>query len=189
MAKNCSSFLKNFRNGAFEINSTGNQETKDRWATEKQGTKYGGPKAELLQWWTEEGIPAKDKVSGKWDGLFIHHNHPWQAGHPCFGDWNPGASCLNVRYSVVLIALVLKWIQDKKSRESKRVSFFVTWRSVICKWIRVGIVYQKGLFIWNGLLAKFTKMDKQETKLGLRENWNLGSFLKSSISSGEFICM
>lgn len=70
-----------------------------------------------------------------------------------------GASCLNIRYSIVLIALVLKWIQGKKSRESKRVPFFLTWRSVICKWIRIGIVYQKGLFIWNGLLAKVIKMD------------------------------
>lgn len=160
-----------------------NQETKDRWATKRQGIKFGAPKAELLQWWTEEGIPAKDQVGGKWGGLFIHQNHPRQAENPCFGDWNPDASCLNARYSVVLIPLVLKWIQGKKSRESKRVPFFVTWRSVICKWIRVGIVYQKGLFIWNGLLAKFIKMDNQETKLGLRENWNLGSFLKSSISS------
>lgn len=37
--------LKNSRNGAFEIESTENRETKDRWATERQGTKSGGPKA------------------------------------------------------------------------------------------------------------------------------------------------
>lgn len=118
---------------------------------------------------------------------------PWQGKIPAVETETQAASCLNVRYSVVLIALVLKWIQGKMSRESKRVLLFVTWRSVICKWMRDGIVYQKGLLSEMGCLLNSLKWitKRQSRDWEGTGTWGVSSkaaFLLLHVNSLSILC-
>lgn len=153
MAKNSSWVLENSRNGAFEIKSTENQETKVRWATERRD-KTCGTKGRALAEVKWGRIPSKGP--GRWEGpWFVHPPQSPMTGWKSLLWWLKLKSCLNVRYSIVLIALVLKWIQGKKAKGCHSL-----WHGrVIYKRVSVAIVYQKGLFSWNGLFAKFIKMD------------------------------
>lgn len=174
MAKNCSWVLKNSRNEALEIKSSENQEIKERWVTERQGTKCG---TKGRGEWVRNQQSTRSVGSGVvCASTTITHD---RLKIPALE--TQGASCLAGRVSAVLIALGLKWIQGKMSRESERCRSL--WHGgVICKWIWVGIVYQKGILSEMGCLLNSLKWIT-ETKMGLGESWNLGSFLKSSISS------
>lgn len=179
MAKNCSWVLKNSRNEAFEIKSSENQEIKERWVQKGRGQNVWDQRQG-----SGRGERGRNQQSSRSVGCgvvcastTITHDR-LEIPNPCSG--NP--RCFLPRWDILCCADCFGAEVNPEQNEQSERCRSLRHGGVICKWIRVGIVYQKRLLSEMGCLLNSLKWITESQSWDW-ESWNLGSSLKSSISS------